>query len=196
MVSTWRNPAFTDVGFENLFVIGVGDTNETRRLYEDTFARVLVSKGSQAQGSWKLLPQSSELTDAEIRGAMESGGFDGVLITTLLSVDEKQEFVPPQEQQPGPPAGGSSRPNTLNVRSSPGVGYYRSYNRSYMTTHETGYYKTHTTYRFRTELYSGATGTAVWWGDSETVNPKNRSDKIGSVAEAVVRELKGEKLIP
>jgi hypothetical protein len=35
----------------------------------------------------------------------------------------------------------------------------------------------------------------VWWGTSETLNPKNRSKKVGSVAEAVVQELKGEKLL-
>jgi hypothetical protein len=197
MVSTWRNPAFTDVGFEDLFVIGVGENNETRRLFEDTFAKVIVSEGSQAQASWRSLPQSEQLTDQQIRDAMEGGDFDGVLITTLVSVDEEQEFVPPSGDTAGAPAGGAGYypSGTRNVRSSPGVGYYQSYNRNYLETHETGYYKTHTTYRFRTELYSVATGTMVWRGDSKTVNPKNRTDTIGSVAEAVTRELKSEKLI-
>ena len=58
-----------------------------------------------------------------------------------------------------------------------------------------GYYETNTTYRFRTELYSGEKGTMVWRGDSEAVNPKNRSSKVGSMAEAVVAELKNEQLI-
>ena len=195
MVSTWRNPAFTETGFDDLFVIGVADDNESRRLFEDTFTRVLVSRGSKAQASWKVLPQSEQLTEEQIRGAMEGSDSDAVLITTLVSVDEKQEYVPTSTQTPGAPASNVGTGGRMNVGSSPGVGYARSYSRSYLETHETGYYETHTTYIFRTELYSVATGTMVWWGNSQTVNPKNRSKKVGSVAEAVVEELKTEKLI-
>ena len=196
MVSSWQNPAFTDAGFEDLLVIGVADTNETRRLYEDTFSRVFVSEGARSQPSYRLLPQSGPLSEEQIRGAMEGGGFDGVLITTLVSVDEQREFVPPPEQQNNRPASNVGPGGQMNVRTSPGgVGYFQSYSRSYSATHIEGYYKTDTTYRFTTELYSGGTGTMVWRGESETVNPKNRADKVGSVAEAVVRELKSEKLL-
>jgi len=195
MVSSWRNPAFTDVGFEDLLVIAVADTNETRRLYEDTFSRVIVSEGAQAQASHRLLPQSGPLTEEQIRDAMERGDFDGVLITTLVSVDEEREFVPPPDQTTATPAASVGTGGAMNVRSSPGVGYFRSYSRGYAETHDEGYYETHTTYRFRTELYSGDTGTMAWRGDSETVNPKNRATKVGSVAESVVSELKRELLI-
>ena len=194
-VSSWRNPAFTDSGFEELFVIGVADNNATRRLYEDTFARVIVSQGSQAQGSWKFLPQSGELTEQEIRGATEGGDFDGVLITTLVNVDEQKEFVPSSAPPASAPAAGIGPGGAMNVRSSPSAGYARSYRRSYLATHNEGYYETNTTYRFRTELYSVATGTMVWWGESETVNPKNRANKVGSVAQAVIQNLKDEQLI-
>jgi hypothetical protein len=130
MVSTWRNPAFADAGFEDLFVIGVADDDEGRRLFEDTFARVVVSEGSKAQPSYKFLPQSELLTEEQIRGATESGDFDGVLITTLVSVDEKQEYVPTSTQTPGAPASNVGTGGRMNVGSSPGVGYARSYNRS------------------------------------------------------------------
>ena len=197
MVSSWRNPAFADAAFEELFVIGVGENNDTRRTFEDTFAKMLTSEGTKAQSSWNLLPQSQQLTEQQVRGALEGGNFDGVLITTLLSVAEDKEYVPPSGQPVGEPAGGVGYypSGTQNIGSSPGTGYYRSYSRSYLETHEYGYYETHTTYRVRTELYSVETGTMVWWGHSETVNPKNRADTIGSITEAVIRELKSEGLI-
>lgn len=196
---TWQNPAYAGGAFQNLFIIGVGENDETRRLFEDTFASMIAAQGAKAQASWSLLPQSEQLTESEVRAAIEGGEFDGVLVTTLLGIDEKQEYVPPSG---APAAANTSGPgyypdSSMNVGSSPGTaGYYQSYNRSYQETAEYGYYETKETYRLKTELYSVATGELVWWGQSETTEPRSVSDVIGSMTDAVAKELKSEGLIP
>jgi hypothetical protein len=179
---SWRNPDFDQTGFKKLFVIGVGENEGGRRLFEDTFAKALAYEGASAQASWGMLPQSTPLTEEQIRGALEGGDFDGVLITRLLSVDQSQEYVPPSTH---------TVPNTYS-----GYGYYGYYGASYSAVHEPGYFKTNTTFRLETNLYSVATADLVWSGQSETLNPESLTDVIDSMTAAVAKKLKEEKLIP
>jgi hypothetical protein len=178
---SWRNPQYANGGFQKLFVIGVGEDDGTRRLFEDTFAKAIASEGAAAQASWGHLPQSEQLTEEQIRGAIEGGGFDGVLITRVMSVDQNQEYVPPSTH---------TVPTT-----SYGYGYYGYYGASYAVVHEPGYFKTNTTFRLETNLYSVATGDLVWSGQSETLNPESLTDVIDSMTTAVAKKLKSEKLI-
>ena len=198
---SWQNPAYEGGGFQNLFVIGVGENDETRRLFEDIFAQMIAAQGGKAEASWSRLPQSQQLTEPQVRAAIEGGEFDGVLVTTLLGVDEEQEYVQPSGGPAEAPIAGSGSgyypDGTMAVASGPGTaGYYQSYNRSYQATAEQGYYETKETYRLKTELYSVATGDLVWWGQSKTTDPKDVSDVIGSMTDAVAKELKSEGLIP
>jgi hypothetical protein len=179
---SWRNPDFEHTRFEKLFVIGVGENEGARRLFEDTFAKALAYEGTSAQASWGQLPQSTQLTEEQVRGAVEGGGFDGVLITRLLSVDQSEEYVP-----------GSTYvvPPTYY-----GHGYYGYYGSSYDVVHQPGYFKTNTTFRIETNLYAVAGGGLVWSGQSQTLNPESLTDVIDSMTAAVAKKLKQEKLIP
>ena len=178
---SWKNPNYS-AGFEKLFIIGVGENDGTRRLFEDTFAKAIAAEGAAAQASWGQLPQTERLTKEQIRGAIEGGDFDGVLITHLLSVDQSQEYVPP-----------SSYTVPTGYR---GYGYYGYYGTSYTVVNEPGYFKTNTRFRIETNLYSVATGDLVWSGQSDTLNPQNLADVIDSMTAAVAKKLKTEKLIP
>lgn len=179
---SWRNPAYADVGFKKLFVVGVGRDDGARRLFEDTFAKALANEGTAAQASWGHLPQSEQLSEEQVRGAIEGGGFDGVVITRMLSVDQEQEYVEGRTY---------TVPTTYY-----GYGYYGYYGASYATVHDPGYFKTNTTFRVETNLYSVATGDLVWSGQSDTLNPESLTDVIDSMTTAVAKKLKEEKLIP
>ena len=179
---SWRNPSFEDGGFSKLFVIGVGENDGVRRLFEDTFAKAIAQEGAAAQASWGLLPQSERLTEEQVRSAIEGGDFDGVLVTRLLGVDEDQEYVPPTTH---------AMPTTTY-----GPGYYGYYGSSYTVVHEPGYYKTNTNFRLETNLYAVATGELVWSGHTSTINPESLADVIDSMTAAVAAKLKSEGLIP
>lgn len=179
---SWRNPAVEHAVFEKLLVIGVGENDGARRLFEDTFAKRLAEQGTSAQASWGLLPQSTQLPEAQIRSAIEGGNFDGVLISRLLSVDQNEEYVPPSTH---------SVPTSYY-----GYGYYGYYGASYAVVHEPGYFKTNTVFRLETNLYSVANSDLVWSGQSETLNPESLTDVIDSMTAAVAKKLKAEKLLP
>lgn len=176
----WRNPTYQDGGFKKLFVIGVGEDQSARRLFEDTFAKAIAAEGAAAQASWGHLPTTQRLTEEEIHSAIEGGGFDGVLITRVLGVNQNQQYVPP---------------STYTVPTSH-YGYYGYYGNSYTVVHQPGYYKTNTTFRLETNLYSVANGDLVWSGQSDTLNPESINDVIDSMTAAVAKTLKAEKLIP
>lgn len=178
--NAWRNPAHQGVPYQKIFVIGVGENDTNRRLFEDRFAAALSSQGAVASPSYGTLSQSQRLTEAEIRGAIRGGGFDGVVVTRLLDVDEKTEYVPPR------------------TYTTPGHygGYYGYYGSSWDVVHEPGYYRTHTIVRLETNLYDIGTGELVWSGQSETFNPSSLTDSIDSVTKAVAKRLRKENLVP
>ncbi len=187
---SYRNPGFEETVFKKLFVIGVAENQESRKAFEDAFAKAIAAEGGGAQASWSLLPQSTKLEEEEIRAAIEGGDFDGVLITRLLSVDKDQEYVEPKaytNAQTRYYAGGGGLY---------GYGYYGFYGTTYAKVHEPGYFETSTTLRLETNLYSLATDGLVRTGQSATPAPDSLPDARTSMTAAVAKRLKEEKLIP
>ena len=166
--------------FHSLFVIGIGEDNRARKLFEDAFAAALTGSGTRAQPSWELLPQSTLLSEQELEAAVGTDDFDGVLITRLVSVDEEQEYV---------------EGRTYSERH-PRYRYYKGYYKgSYKVVHEPGYYETRATYRLETNIYAVSDGSLVWSADSHTLDPDSINDGIDSMTAAVAAELKEEGLI-
>ena len=178
---SWRNPGYEGVVFDDLLVIGVGRNEGSRRLFEDEFTKKLASEGARAKASWQLLPSSDPLSREEIAKAVQEGDFDAVLITRLLGVDKEQQYVK-----------GSRYSVPTNYYGSAYYGYYAT---SYAVVHEPGYFKTNTTYRLETNLYSVNDSGLVWSGQSDTVNPNSVADVIDSMTTAVAKTLRTEGLI-
>lgn len=68
---SWKNPSFSAQSFNRLFVIGIGEDDGVRRLFEDTFAKAIAAEGTAAQASWGHLPQTTKLTEKQVNGAIE-----------------------------------------------------------------------------------------------------------------------------
>ena len=187
---SYRNPGYEQAVFKKLLVIGVAENQQGRQAFEDAFVKAIAEQGGSAHTSWGVLPKSEQLTEEEIRGAVEAGGFDGVLITRLLAVDKEEEYTP-----------GSTylNPKTSYYAGGYGYGYggyYGFYGTTYAKVHEPGYFETSTTIRVETNLYSVANDGLVWTGQSNTVDPKSIPDARESMTAAVAKKLKEEKLIP
>jgi len=176
----WRNPGYEGAPYQRIFVIGVAQSDANRRLFEDRFAAVLSSGGAVASPSYGTLPQSERLSESEIRGAIRGGGYDAVVVTRLLGVEEKTEYVPPR---------------TYTVPRYYG-GYYGYYGSTWDVVHEPGYYKDHTIVRLETNLYDVGSGELVWSGQSETFDASSVEDIIDSATKAVAKRLGKEGLIP
>lgn len=187
---SYRNPGYEQTVFKKLFVIGVAQNQDSRQAFEDAFANAIKRQGGSAEASWAHLPKSEQLTEDEIRSAVEAGGFDGVLITRLLAVDKEQQYTP---------ASTYNNPQTRYYAGGGGLygyGFYGFYGTTYAKVHQPGYFETSTTIRVETNLYSLATDALVWTGQSATVDPTSIADARESMTVAVAQKLKEEKLIP
>lgn len=189
---SYRNPGFEETVFKQVLVIGVSSSEEGRQAFENAFAKAITEAGGGAQASWGVLPKETQLEEDELRAAIEAGGFDGVLVTRLLSVDKDQEYVEPKAY---------NNPRTRYYaggggRGLYGRGFYGFYGTTYATVHEPGYFETSTTFRLETNLYSVATDGLVWTAQSETVDPESIPDARASMTAAVAKKLKEERLIP
>ena len=178
--NVWRNPAHEGNAYQRIYVIGVGENQVNRRLFEDRFAAALSDKGAVASPSYVTLPQSERLTEEQVRRAIEGGGYDGVIVTRMLGVEEKTEYVPPR---------------TYTVPRYYG-GYYRYYGTAWDVVHQPGYTMTRTIVRLETNLYDVGSGELVWSGQSETFDPGSVTDIIDSVTKAVAGRLAKEGLLP
>ena len=175
-----RMPGYKRVVFKSLFVIGLGENEQKRRLFEDVFSRVLSDDSTYAMPSWKRLPQSRLLSETELKTALGTNEFDAVLITRLVSVDEDGD----EEHVEGDTSGVQ--------RARPLEGYYQG---SYEVVHEPGYYERTIAYRLETNLYAISDGGLVWAAHSAIVDPASVEKAIDSLARTVSEKLIQEGLI-
>jgi hypothetical protein len=176
----WQNPAYQGGPFQKIFVIAVAENDARRRLFEDEFAGVLSDQGAIASPSYGALPDTRRLSEEQVRGAIQGGSYDGVIVSRLLGVEKDTKYIPPRTY---------TVPRTYR-------GYYGYYGTTWDVVHEPGYYETQTILRLETNLYDVESGDLVWSGQSETFDPNSVEDVIDSVTRAVARRLRDEGLIP
>lgn len=181
IAGSWRDPQLGDAAFESIFVIGAGRNDDYRRLYEDSLVAALERQGVKAVPSYDVLPQSEELTEEQIRGAIDAKDCDAVVITSLLHVDRTVEVVP-------------ARTERVPIGQAP-YSFGGFYEWAYETVHISGYHKLHTRYNIEARLYRVDDGELVWWGLSETVNPNSVQEIIDSVSSAMAKRLENDGLV-
>ena len=189
---SYRNPGYEETVFKNVLVIAIAQDQDSRQAFEDALTSAVANEGGTAQASIGVLPHEEQLTEDQLHAAIDAGGFDGVLLSRLMSVDKDSEYTPPKKY---------NNPRTRYYAASPGWGYgyggfYGFYGTTFAEVHEPGYFETSTTLTLETNLYSVATNELVWTGRSETIDPESIEDARASVTEAVAKKLKAERLIP
>jgi hypothetical protein len=164
-----------------IIVVGIAETDLGRRTYEERFATALRESGADAVASYTLLPTEERLTREELVGAVERGGFDGVIVTRLIEVAEETTYVPPSTQ--------------VYPSSSYRYGYYGHYGRSYDVVNTPGYTRTSEIVRLETQLWSAEDSQMAWGITSETFDPTSTDDAITSVTKKLVSKLAEDGLI-
>ena len=148
------------------------DENKLR----NSMVRALEGEGTTAHASWTLFPENDQLDKAKVLIAVNEQEFDAVVIARLRSVYEEEEYVP------GKPLTSSDL-------------YMSGYNEAYAVNRDPGYYKTNTTYRVETALYSARDEMVAWVVLSDTVNPNSVEEVIQSVSSSIAKRMKAEGLI-
>lgn len=172
--NVWKSDSYPSGTMQRVFVIGVAQNEANRRSFEDAFAAALAAQNVDAVPSYQLLPGDERLTKASIEAAIAGRGFQGVLVTRLLGVDEETTYVPPSTYV---------RPGYY------GYGMYGYYGASWDVVHDPGYTVTKTIVRLETHLYDARTADLVWAAHSDTFDPSSTDEIIDSVTKKLSRQL-------
>jgi hypothetical protein len=166
----------------NVMVLAIDASPGGRRKYEDRFVNELSGRGMEAIQSYRVLPLDGQLEEAALRAAVAQGGYDGVIATRLLAVDQDQVYVPPTEY--------------VTMGAGYGRGLYGYYGMGYSVRTTPGYIKTNTTVRLETHIYDAGTEKLIWAGHSDTFDPATPDAAIKSVVSLIATRLERDRLIP
>jgi hypothetical protein len=181
-VNTWTEPgAAGRAPLKKILVIGMSADMANRKAFEDSMVASLKGYKVVATPSMQVLPEGQASEEA-LRAKVKEGGYDGVIITRLVSVDEQTDYVPPSG---GVVAGGY------------GWGpYYGGYGGWYSTVYSPGYLVNTTIVRLQTRLWgTEGEGTPLWTGVSESVDPTDVKAVSNKISFMVTKELDQHGLI-
>lgn len=181
LTRTWTDPKYRGSQYSNLLVIGVAEQEETRRSFEKKFVEKLEKVGIKAVESSSIMYKNQKIERENILAVVEKTGVDGVLLTYLVAVKEKEVASPSATYAPVDDYHGGSVPDLSSAYE------YRS---------EAQLYTTQVMVRLETNLYDAKTEQKVWSARSRTLNPKSDTALMDSVIGALVKDLKKNKLLP
>ena len=156
-VMEWRDEGFSGQ-LNHILVIAAADQATRRHAIEDDYVKALTAVPVTAVPSYTLMDSDIELSRETVEAAIEGQGFDGVLVTRLLGVEEVEEYQPPVTYD-----------------------HYRSYHRYYQRSLDyssPGYYRKYKIVKLETNLYDTATQELIWSMQSETIDPSAPQDVI------------------
>ena len=182
ITKTWKDDGYKGAPFSVLFVIGVAKKETTRRSFENMFVEKLQAAGVQAVASSSVMESNQKIEKGAILAAIEKLDIDAVLITRLVSLKEKEIRSPSTSEQ--------GRPDDYQGR------YYTDYSIAYGSSHEPAQYTTSVRVGLETKLYDVKTEQLIWAATSKSANPKSQIKLFDAVIEALVRDLKKNKLLP
>jgi hypothetical protein len=177
----WKSDSPATLPMNQMLVIGIAESDIKRRNFEDSFAAALGEQGIDAVSSYSILPNPERLSKDSIQQAIRGRGFQGVVATRLVQIDEHEQYVPPKTYV---------SPNYY------GRGLHGYYGRSYDVVHQPGYTVSTTIVRLETHLYDASSAELVWAAHSDTFNPKSIDDGVDSVAEKLSKRLAADGFAP
>jgi hypothetical protein len=180
LTKVWKDDAYTGGPVGSVLVVGVSDNLANRKIFEQHFTGQFRQNGVKAFPSYDVISQDKELNKDTIKNTAEELGAATVLVTHLVGVEEKEEYMPPAY---------TSVPTAGNMH----LGRY--YDGVYSTVHTPGYYVKNEYVRLENNLYETKTETLIWSSSSETVNPESVFETIETLCKVVMKSLQKSGLI-
>jgi hypothetical protein len=177
--NSWKDPAAAGIRFKKVLTVCACKNDGTRRTVEDRLAGAI--KGSE--------PSYSVLTDDQLgdrertKAALRDGGFDGVVMLRLVSVDKSSTYVPGQAYVV--PVGYHS------MYGGWGYGGYTAYGAVY----DPGYVREDQLVNFDTNIYRVEDEKLLWASRSQTSNPSSVDEIIHGIIAETAAEMKRQKVI-
>jgi hypothetical protein len=178
--TTSADPDPAKVSYSNFLIIGVAGDYNNRAYFERSVVSGIRAKGSSARAFHVVAPGNKPITREAVKDAIESGGFDAVLVTRVLATDSDLDVR-------------STVTGTKVTRKDGGVLDLFRYD--YEDLDEPMSLELNTKVTLATEVYSAASEQMVWSFDSVSSATENVGQLIEDAAEDVVRRLDRDDLI-
>lgn len=179
MQYTWTKEGFQGKKFNKVLVIVEAQTHQGRMNGENAIVENLVKEGIAATNSLTVFPPNENpesLSEDEIETRILNGGYDGVLVTSL--VDAKSREVR---------EGGGTYSQPVSYR------YGRHIRTGYVHMQEPEYYRQERTYVLETRLFDAADEatkeSVVWSGQSELTDPSSAESAANKYSKQLVKTL-------
>jgi len=179
MKYTWTNEGYEGRSYAKILVIVEASTQQGRMNAENAIVDALAKEGIGATNSLTVFPPADnipDLSEDEIENRILAGGYDGVLVTSL--VDAKTRDVR---------EGGGTYSQPVTYR------YGRHIRTGYVHMQEPEYYRQEKTFVVETQFFDSkdqaTKENVVWSGQSELTDPSSAESAAKKYSKKLVKTL-------
>ncbi|MEC5399807.1 DUF4136 domain-containing protein [Uliginosibacterium sp. H1] len=174
--NAWRAPDFAGPPMKNVLVLGVSNSDASRRIFEDGMSQALKAAGVGATHAYATLPEGGRIADEKIKAAVAQTKADSVLITRLLRVDQKAEVTQPVV------AGGYYR-----------AGFYGWYGSAWGGMPAS--VSTYNVLTLETTLWDTRKESLIWSATTEAIQPSDIAKATQDMAKVLIERMKKDGVI-
>ncbi|MFX0558607.1 hypothetical protein ACOCEA_17530 [Maribacter sp. CXY002] len=187
-VGSWKSPEISKLQPEKLLVVGMTDNLTARKIFERELSTELIKRGINAHESATIIDASftdskkSETEIDEMKDKLISEGFDTVILTAVIGVNEKRVYHPGQYYPIGFTWYRFGR-------------YYYWFQDVYYTP---DYYNDYRVYQIETSIYNikqDGDKSLLWVGSFNIVDPSNVSVTVNDYVTQTIKQLEKEGVI-
>jgi hypothetical protein len=183
MKYTWTKENFQGKSFDKILVLTLSKNLKSRTLFENTVVEDLAKQGITATNGLAVITPVEDvkkLTEDEIEARIKDGGYDAVLVTTLIDITTRDVQV----------LNNNYYPYMYGGRYGYGYGGFIHSNYNYMYNES---YREEKTYVLETRLYdvneSNQKEAVVWSGQSELTDPSGSESASKTYSKILVKTL-------
>ncbi len=172
----WQDENFEKGNISKILVVALHNKTWGRKAFELTMKKALEDRGVEAIASIEVMPEDKEISKAAFEKYFSGQNIDAVLVTRLISADEKTENVYNYT------AYGVPYPSYYG-------GFYGFYVTTYNVVYSPGYTISQLQVNLETNLYDTKDAKLIWGAVSETFEPEDALDFIRSASSEIAKEL-------
>lgn len=187
-VGSWKSPELIKLQPEKLLVVGMTDNLTARKIFEEELSSELFKRGINAYESTSVIDASftesrkSETEIDEMKDELIAQGYDTVVLTAVIGVDEKREYHPGQYYPIGFTWYRFGR-------------YYYWFQDVYYTP---DYYNDYRVYQIETSIYNikkDEDKSLLWVGSFNMIDPSNITATVNDYVSQIIKQMEKEGMI-
>ena len=175
LVQSWKE-ADLDKSYKHLMIIGISDSQQTRRIYENYFAAELNKRKISATPSYKLISSKEVINRETVLKAIQGTDIDSVLVTYLVSADSEVKY---SDSPLNPSYSGTPDDNLISAT--------LIANRGRASDSEV--------IGLKNDLYDVQAESLIWSAQTTTEAPESIDHAITEVTQLLINELIKDKII-